>query len=240
MLRKDHIGYERRLRLDWLDAVAYKAKANLDPKEVRAFLQERLTDLGDDARRKTINLLIGIWLSVPEEIESYRDQALSLMDDCLPEDRIVLHWGMTMASYPFFCDVAVAVGRLLNLQEEITGPQVSRRISEKWGERSTMKRAAQRAIRSMVDWGLLVDGERWGTFKKVDKKRPVDGALSGHLVAGLLYGGDKANYLIGDLHSHPGFFPFDVTVNSHDLRSVKTLSVERYGVDKDLVQLKSL
>lgn len=238
MLRKDHIGYERRLRLEWLDAVAYQATQ--DPKEIRAYLQERLTGLGDDARRKTINLLIGIWASVPEEIEGFRDNALGLLPDCLPEERLALHWGMAMAAYPFFCDVAVAVGRLLNLQDEITGPQINRRISEKWGERSTMTRAAQRVVRSMVDWGVLLDGERWGTFKKVARKRPVHNALVGHLVAGLLFGGDKASYLISDLHSHPGFFPFDVAVTSHDLRNTTILSVERYGLDKDLVQLKSL
>ena len=61
-----------------------------------------------------------------------------------------VHWGMCLATYPFFRDVAAATGRLLALQESAALSQIVRRMAESWSERTTATRAVQRVVRSFA------------------------------------------------------------------------------------------
>ena len=56
-----------------------------------------------------------------------RDDALELYEEISDSERIVLHWGMTSAVYPFVL-VAETVGRLLRFQETFTVSQVRERV----------------------------------------------------------------------------------------------------------------
>lgn len=163
----DRIGFDRLIRLRWLDRAALLAAELREPDALhQAMLAQLAGELpGVDARRKTANVLTRIWWRVPEEHAPLRDEALAQMVDCTPEERLLFHWGMCLLAYPIFRDVAATVGRLSRLQGTFRQVQVVSRISAEWGNRSTLETAVPRIVRSFVDWGALVVAEEKGTYR---------------------------------------------------------------------------
>jgi hypothetical protein len=85
--------------------------------------------------------------------------------------------------YPFFAEVAAHVGKLLALNGDANLSQIVRRMTETWGDRSTLLRAVQRVLRSMVQWGALREGTEKGVFIQasraiVSQLLPIPGSPS--------------------------------------------------------------
>ena len=163
----DRIGFDRLIRLRWLDRAALLAAALRDTDKLhQAVLAQLAGELpGVDARRKTANVLTRIWWRVPDEHLPLRDEALAQITGCTPEERLMYHWGVCLLAYPLFRDVAATVGRLLRLQGVVRQAQVVSRISAAWGNRSTLETAVPRVVRSFVDWGVLVVAAEKGTYR---------------------------------------------------------------------------
>jgi len=163
----DRIGFDRLIRLRWLDRAALLAAELRDADALhQAMLAQLAGELpGADARRKTANVLTRIWWRVPDEHIPLRDEALAQIKACTPEERLLFHWGMCLLAYPIFRDVAATVGRLSRLQGTFRQAQVVSRISAEWGNRSTLDTAVPRIERSFVDWGVLVMAEEKGIYR---------------------------------------------------------------------------
>ncbi len=91
-LREKTIGYDRLLKNDLLNKVAYLVGDGNSPEEVKSKLRSSFEDQTSDALRKTINLLMGIWSTVPEEIELLRDQAIKLFFKANDSEKSLLHY----------------------------------------------------------------------------------------------------------------------------------------------------
>ena len=115
------VGFDRKIHLSWLDATADWASQGLPAAEIRKRL-DRLLDgqvagIGShSARGKTMTVLMHVWVLVPDTLVPLRDDGLLLLRDRGEDSRLPLHWGMCLAGYPFFRDVAATTGRLLSLQ----------------------------------------------------------------------------------------------------------------------------
>lgn len=160
MNRRDRIGFTQRIHLDWLDHTANLVLAGNPREEIVVALRERLKEklsVGNQPvranRDKATSILTKIWVTVPKELQSLRDEGPDHLRAWSPSDRLLVHWCMCMcmAVYPFFGTVANAVGRLLRLQRTAGAAQVQRRL----GERETVARAARRILRAYIDWGVL-------------------------------------------------------------------------------------
>ena len=163
--QKTTIGFDRRIDLAWLDAAAGCLATGQSEAEARAFLWSLLDrivagETTHSARGKTLTVLSRVWLRVPHTAQRLRDAALTCITDATAEERLALHWAMSLASYPFFCEVAASIGKLLALHGQASLAQVSRRMTETWGDRSTLPRAIQRVLRSMRQWGALCEEEK--------------------------------------------------------------------------------
>jgi hypothetical protein len=144
---------------------------------------------------------------------------------------------MAIGTYPFFCDVAANVGKLLALNERVNLSQLERRMTETWGDRSTLPRAIQRVLRSMVQWGVLRDGPGRGTFVALPKRIGVPDAVSELLLQAVLVSTDRGmplTYLTG----HPALFPFELHVSAAALRKSGSMQIERQGDQTDFVELE--
>ncbi len=239
MKRAATIGFDRRLRQQWLDAIASKRTAGATVPELRKFGHKLLRSEcpGDEARGKTLTVLFHLWVDVPAIAVALRDGAGKLLADLDPKHRIALHWGLGLATYPFFRDTADATGRLLALQDSVSLAQIQRRLAERWGQRSTAERAAQRIVRSWIDWGVLRESKERGTYTA---SKPIDlaGQLASWMVEAMLVGADAESQAVAQARKAPQLFPFDLKVSAHELRRAPRLVVHRQGLSEEVVMLR--
>lgn len=243
MSRRSRIGFDRRINLEWLDAIATRVAADASPGEVRAHVWSLLAGVvtgekPNTARGKTVTVLNHIWCEVPENARPLRSRAIRQLDTATADERLALHWAMMVGTYPIFTDVAAGAGRLLTLQGSFSLAQLTRRLIGVWGERSTLVRATQRIIRSMIQWGVLQDTELRGMYEGIEKKRWVGEKVAAVLVEAVLVDAEEAALPVDQLTGHSTLFPFRLALNSNHLRSARQFQVHRQGLDRDFVELR--
>lgn len=234
----DRIGFDRFIRLRWLDQTASLAGKLQDADSLRVQVLQYLADdiPGTVARKNTAIVLTRIWWRVPQSHESLRDEALAWFSTCCPEDRLVLHWGMTLLAYPLFAQVASTVGRLLKLQGTFRLAQLSQRISADWGHRSTLETALPRVVRSMVDWQVLEATEEKGGYRGSQAIKPANSDPLLWLLEALMQSHDRDQPL-SDLLRSPSLFPFDITLTATQLTESERLQLYRQAQEMTMVYL---
>jgi hypothetical protein len=241
--RRTNIGFDRRIDIAWLDAAAAQAAAGAPTDEMRAYLWSLLDgavsgDKFNSARGKTVTVLNHIWGEVPGPSAAMRERAAAQLEGATPDERLALHWAMMVGTYPVFTDTAAAVGRLLTLQGSFTLAHLTRRLVSVWGERSTLERAGQRIVRSMVQWGVLRDTATRGMYETVPRRRKVGPVVGTVLIEALLVDAEEASVPLDQLTGHPAIFPFDLDVNASHVRGESQFRVHRQGLDSDFVELR--
>jgi hypothetical protein len=242
--RRTSIGLDRRVDMEWLDAAAAQVAAGHDVAATRAELFEALEGkIAGGSKRgsacyKTVCVLSRTWANVPTDLVGFRDRALKILPSLSSRERLGLHWAMLLAGYQFFGDVAGNTGRLLTLQGNLTLSQLTRRMRETWGDRSTLNRATQRVVRSMVEWGALIDTEQRGVYSHEPQQviLPVD--LGMLLIEAILLHTGKM-MPIEQIMEHPALFPFEMNLRMHELRRSARFGVHRQGLDVDVVGLRN-
>lgn len=232
------IGFDRRVKLAWLDATAWKVGMGEDVADIRRYLNKLLGTEGEakEACRKTITVLTRIWARVPDEHRALWRRGLELVLESDAETRLWLHWGMTLLAYPFFRDIAAIIGRLLTLQDEVSLKQISRRVEERWGERSTVRTACRRVVRSMVDWGVLRDAGPKGVYIPAAKKQTGAEGVQLWFLEALLRSEATAAIPLSQLLNMPSAFPFHLDVSVVAMR--QQFEIQRQGLDLDMVAVK--
>lgn len=235
-----HIGFDRRLNLRWLDAAASGIHNGKTVKEVASGLQRILTRevRGAEARRKTITVLMHIWGGADARASDLRNRASGIFPKLNEGERLWLHWGMSVVTYPFFHDVASVLGKLLRLQGDFRLSHLTRRISETCGERTTMVRALQRVVRTMVDWQVLSETETRGMYRGVEKRSTGRRELMLWLVEALLVANSNGCVPFEELDRLPAAFPFDLSVSLRKIERSKWLEVQIEGLRGPLVLLR--
>lgn len=247
------VGLSQRLRLEWLDETAALARAGCDRARAWLALADMLQEevsVGRSSprsnREKTVTILTRIWCGPPPRLLPLRDAGLGLLDGMgpagatTPTGRLAVHWGMTIAVYPFWNAVAAQVGRLLRLQGVATAAQVHRRVQEQYGERPTVVRATQRVVRSFVDWGVLADTETRGRYVAGEPCPVHAPALVAWLAEATLHVRDgEPAAPVQELLGQPSLFPFRVSyVTARGLAAESPrLDVAHQGLDTEVVML---
>lgn len=245
--RVNQIGFSQRIRLEWLEQTANLVLAGNDKPAIIAALQELLKDkvsVGGDAERgnreKIITILMKVWLNVPRELEAFRIDGIVLLNRLSQLDRIVVHWGMVAAVYPFWSAVAAHVGRLLKLQGSAAAMHIQRRIREQYGERETVSRATRRVLRSYLDWGVLSDTSAKGVYTKGLSLKVDEPQIISWLIEAFLYARSNGAAPLRELIRGPALFPFRLKQVAAEsmLAASSRLEFLRHGLDDDLVILR--
>jgi hypothetical protein len=241
------IGFSQRVQLDWLEQTAALVLAGQTREQIEATLQERLRDklsIGGTAQRgnreKAITILLKTWVSVPTWLQPFRDDGLGILRRLPPADRIAVHWGMTMAAYPFFGAVAETVGRLMRLQGTCVAAQIQRRLREQLGERDTVARAARRILRCFVDWDVLQETREKGVYQASPARPVPDKQLAVWLIEAALLAQGTDTRVLQTLLQTPTLFPFRIPrLYAADLKGQGRVDLFRQGLDEDMVVLRT-
>lgn len=245
--RQKQIGIDRIIHISWLEQTSRLLLDDNDRDAIDKTLQDLLKDNLSGgkpgvrgSREKTITILMKIWNNVPLELEAVRNDGLELLKTLPREDKMVVHWGMTMAVYPFWAAVAANTGRLLRLQGTAAIAHVQRRVREQYGERETVSRAVQRVIRSFVIWNVLSETKEKGIYSQGRTCSIDDPRLISWLVEASLYARSNGSAAIKDLLDSTSLFPFRLLhMRAEHLVSMSPrLDLLRHGLDDALVMLR--
>jgi len=246
--RHEIIGIKQVLRLEWLEKTSHLLLAGLNDKIIRQELHEyvamrmgngKSADRGTTSRTQVVNMLMKIWVSPESELLSFTTAALKTIQ-IYPQSAISIHWAMISAAYPFWYNTALQIGRLLNLQEQVTQSQIINRLKEQYGDRQTVSRYARNVIRSFVAWGLLIDSKEKGSYEKTKSPITIDKKMTNLLLEASLHSIPEGKSSINILLSSPAFFGFQLPVITGDEISQNNnrIDVIRYSLDEELLILK--
>jgi len=247
MNQQASVGFSQRIRLEWLEKTSSLALAGNAPEQIKTELEEALKDklsVGNNARwgnrEKSISILMNIWATAPDKLKPLQSEGLELLSRLPRDAHLPVHWGMSMAAYPFFGTVAETAGRLLRLQETFTAAQAQRRLREQLGERETVSRAAQRILRCFVDWGVLQDAAQRGVYLPVQARPINDLQLAAWLIEAVLVANGSNYTSLSAISQTPKLFPFSLpSLSLSVLRINERLESYRQGLDEDVVTLRN-
>jgi len=246
--RHETIGIKQAIRYEWMQKTANLLLAGLDAKSVRQELHDYLANRkgngsegsrSDQSRTFAVNNLMKIWVTPDSELVPFRDVALAHLRRH-PSMALPVHWAMISAVYPFWFNVAGQIGRLLNLQDQVTQQQIINRLKEQYGDRQTVSRYARFVIRSLVAWGVLKDSDDKGCYERVTPLLIPDQNLAILMFEAALNTTSEGKGALGLLLNNPAFFPFQLSVMTGDFVAQRTdrIDVVRYGLDDELLKLK--
>lgn len=235
------IGFNRNIKLEWLNAVAAFCAETDDPEEIRARLEPVLAQdrTGTEAIRKSIDILINIWLKSSSIAPALQQQAITYFQTAtVPNDRIWLHYGLTMLYYPFFRQCVTAIGQLSRYQDAVTNKMVVKRMADELGQLGSLERATRRVVASLRDWGILMPSDqRYAYTPQHQTFRASQRELEAWLLACALRAHPVEELPFADLLNLPALFPFRFAVTTGDLRQSPGFEVQRQGMGLDMVRV---
>jgi hypothetical protein len=243
-MSEKNIGFNRNIRLAWLDAAAAFCGETDDSAEIRARLE---TVVGQDVasevnRRKAIDILINIWVKTGEFAPALRQQAVEgFRETSIVGDRLWFHYGLTLVYYSFFREVAAAIGKVTRHGDAVTPSMVKQRLIAERGQLGSLEKAVERVMFSMRDWGLLGDAAvRYAYRPERQSLGASSMELESWLLASVLQAHPAEALVFGDLVRLPEFFAFRFTVTLDYLRRSRDFEVERQGTGWDMVRFAPL
>lgn len=215
---KTSIGFNRHLELDWLVQTASWVANGFQGKELKNRIDVLLTPNFESkvAQDKTRNLLFGIWdpssTIAPKQL--HIDACKLLIQHS--EVNIALHWGMMLVKYPFFYNVVSQIGRMTKHDGLFLYNQLEQRITETYGDTSTIKRCMQFVVRTLMNLDLLANPKQ-GLYQL---KKPImitQKEVISWLVEISVRAEGNTSKSMDSIVSDPVWFPFKITFNENHL-----------------------
>lgn len=225
------VGFNRFIRLEWLDKAVEIYSVERDESKSRQELREYLKGELESEKHanNVLKVLMRTWVNVPDDCVELRDRALSLYKSAGGNERIMLHWCMLMLAYPIFVDIIKVVGRLLNLQDSFTLKMVKNRIYEIWGERSTVKYAVGKILGSMAQWGVLERQNKPGLYKRTASIKIEDTHFKHFFLECYLKAHNRPYVNYYEVNRLYEAFPFDIEFGICDFHKSDVLKLNRMG-----------
>jgi len=234
------IGFNRNIKLEWLNATAAFCLEMDDPLLIRerlaVILKQKLQSPTNI--RKAIDILLHIWSKSEIDVPYLHKAALHhFQTSTTLADRLWLHYGLTTAVYPFVWQACIAIGQLSRYEETITTAAVRAKLVAKLGELGSIKDATSRVVFSLRDWGVLTDAPQGHAY--IPEYRVLTASnkeLECWLLACALHAHPSEQLPFADLLHLPALFPFKFTVSVHDLRQADGFEIQRQGLGLDMVR----
>jgi hypothetical protein len=233
------IGFDRFIQLDWV-AAALKVRAGLASLDELNELLDA-AGLGNEAKIKTRTKLNALVLEPRPDLADFIDRGIGLFASAKPQQEAACFaWGSALATYPYFGKVAEFTGRLTAMQGDCSMPEVHRRMSELYGERSNIKTATRAVIQTQVDWGAIRRVIKGNRIERLTPKPITDPMKVSWLVeAALRYHGRAM--ALATLQSSAALYPFSFDKSlGYVISNSQTLEVRSEGLSNQFVELRSV
>ncbi|MEJ5202646.1 MAG: hypothetical protein WHV66_10490 [Anaerolineales bacterium] len=228
--------FDRFIRYEWAEYALETTLQNQSSKKLKTWLEDQ--GLGSESARRTSNVLCNLWFESEDQSVSLRQKALNLCSSIEENERVVLHWGMALVRFPLFCQTAGVIGRIVRLQGEFKKAEIIYRVLEKYSNQTTVKRAVERVIQTMLDWEVVhIKGNN--TFFPSLPRRIQSPQLAEWFFQALLLANPEKYWLVEDiLRSNEGF-PFELSSQRQVLYTSYTLSIQRDSFGEEIVGLRA-
>lgn len=235
------VGFNRNIKLEWLDATAAFCLELDDEQGIRSRLEPVLAQevKSPTNLRKTIAILINIWHKSANSYPALHQAALDFYRSTqVVTDRIWLHYGMVMLAYPFFYRGTAVIGRLSRYGEPITAPTIRNQLFADIGQLGSLSEAINRIVYSLRDWGVLLPTQERNHYfaqRQTFSSSQLD--IEAWLLACALKTHPVEEIPFADLLHLPALFPFRFTLTIHDLRQIPGFEIQRHGLGLEMVRL---
>ena len=233
------IGFDRYIERSWLEQIAEWVVQGKNRNDLHQLIDDYLAPFinGATSLRKTKNVLFGVWVNTSDKNRPFKEQAINLLSTCNREERLAIHWGLSIASYPFFASLARLIGRLLRLQDDIISKELVRRSVEQHGDTESVRRATVRLLQSFGEWGALIP-ESKSLFHPPKKIRLNNPELVTWLLASVFFSNGRDRISIEEIMSDPAWFPFEITPSAFQINRSSMLEIVHQNVGDTLLSLK--
>lgn len=144
-------GLEATYRIAGMD-LALAERSELLTVALREHFSER------EAKNKAKKTLSRVWLNPPPEAAEMIAWALSNPQEFA--DHRLMHAGALMATYPFVGGILATIGRQHALHEQISVPDLRRRMEGRWGATTTVQEAVGKTVTTLRRLSIVEGGGR--------------------------------------------------------------------------------
>jgi hypothetical protein len=235
------MGFSRRVLLDWLDVTASLCLENMDQPTIRKHLQETISGTvnGQESQRKTIDVLVAIWIKTANIAPQIHKDALILYPALTSsEERVWLHYGLSLVCYQFFRKCVLTIGQVSRIENFITRGLIKDRVSADYGHLGGLDRSVERLAASLTDWGVLAKTDEKQKYRIQSKQFSSPEFIQSWLLACTLFAHPSDALPVDDLLHSPDLFPFVITLTSHGIREDKRFEIQRQGGGLEMVRLR--
>ena len=130
------IGLSRAIKLEWLNKTVELILEGNNEEQIKDELNEYLSyEIKSPTNiRKTREILMNIWVKTSDDLSTIKKLAIDAYKN-EKTNKLAIHWGMLMATYPVFSDVCALIGKLTKIQDTFTTAWLKEKLFEIWGER---------------------------------------------------------------------------------------------------------
>lgn len=238
------IGFNRTIKLIWLDATAALCAEGLSTPEIRARLAPVIGQeiASAENQRKATDILINIWVNTASISPALHGQAVAAFASAATAaDRLALHYGLALVAYPFLRETAAAIGVLTRSAGELTQIALKQRLIAGRGQLGSLEKAVERILASLTDWGALDrDRQRHVYTPPAQPIGAASAAAETRLLACAALAHPAEELPFSDLLRLPELYPFRFSVGIDDLRTCPWFAVQRQGGGWDMVRLNAI
>lgn len=170
---------------------------------------------------------MNVWVSEDKDKVKLKEYAERVVNKNFETSKLVAHWCMILVSYSVFKDIASTIGKLDNMQLELTSKLIREKMLDAWGERTTLIHAIPKNIKTMKDIGIL-EQIKVGRYKS-KKIEIVDEESRILIIATLISLKDKLYMSVDELVRDDVMFPFKYEVDLEALQESNLFSFDRFG-----------
>lgn len=227
------IGFDRFIKGEWATMAVKVRAGQAERGDVMALLES--DGLSVAARKKTRTVLNRLWLEPRDGLVDFANRGVALYQS--GASLTVLHWGVSIATYPFFAHVAEMVGRLTAIQGDCATTEVHRRMSERYGEREGTYRMTNMVLQSQADWGAISRIESDKRLVRTTLTMVAGTELTGWLLEAAVRSAGKSIPATA-FASLPTLYPFSIEASvSYAAAENPSLELRSVGAGKEVVAL---